>query len=129
MKAKLKPIDRAFYKLNRERKLEAQGGKCYYCKRPLTRNSATVDHVIPISKCGYRHSDHNTVVACSTCNGNKGAKPVQLFTPDPIDVLMAQIAERIEQRTRLAIWRLDFDPKGSFSKWQKYHIKQGRWKK
>ena len=44
---------------------------CQYCNAQVTNNSATMDHVIPLSKGGKTRWD-NIVTACGTCNGRKG---------------------------------------------------------
>lgn len=44
---------------------------CQYCGVELTLNTFTMDHVLPISKGGKTTFD-NIVVACQTCNANKG---------------------------------------------------------
>lgn len=48
--------------------------KCIYCKRKLTLENATTDHIIPISK-GGNNSQVNLVVVCSDCNGDRGVIP------------------------------------------------------
>lgn len=46
---------------------------CQYCKVQLTRNTATVDHVLPLSK-GGKTEWTNIVTACEPCNSKKGDK-------------------------------------------------------
>lgn len=48
-----------------------QDGKCFYCKKDLTFDEATIDHKIPRSK-GGKNSFKNLVVACFNCNQEKG---------------------------------------------------------
>lgn len=126
---KMNRLEKAFYKVERERKLEEQDGRCIYCGGPLTRKAATMDHVIPVSRTGRRHSSLNAVVACKTCNGKKANKDDFEYAPPPLheNPLVAAMFERIEERVRLAEWRLSMDPKGSFRKWLKFHEKRGRW--
>lgn len=50
---------------------DVQGGRCYWCSRPLDRYHA--DHVIPLSRGGSNYPD-NIVVACPSCNGSKHNK-------------------------------------------------------
>jgi 5-methylcytosine-specific restriction endonuclease McrA len=44
---------------------------CQYCATPLSEKTATMDHVLPISK-GGKTSFLNIVAACPTCNSLKG---------------------------------------------------------
>lgn len=52
-------------------------GCCAYCSKPLPFRSATIDHVMPISK-GGSNWPSNLVPACATCNKSKGNR---LWTP------------------------------------------------
>lgn len=52
--------------------LEAQGGRCAYCERPLEPREATADHVIP-RKDGGSDDILNLVAACARCNSQKWA--------------------------------------------------------
>lgn len=63
----------------RERKRSYKGVKrrllrvspfCYWCKKPLDLTSATLDHVIPLSKGGTNGAD-NFVLACDGCNHDR----------------------------------------------------------
>lgn len=45
--------------------------KCWYCGRSISLESATVDHIIPLSKGGKDHR-RNYALACSACNNRKG---------------------------------------------------------
>jgi len=44
---------------------------CAYCGTKVSKNGATVDHVIPVSK-GGKSTFENTVTACRACNNKKG---------------------------------------------------------
>jgi 5-methylcytosine-specific restriction endonuclease McrA len=44
---------------------------CQYCFKPLTEKTATMDHVLPLSK-GGKTNFVNIVAACPTCNSLKG---------------------------------------------------------
>jgi len=44
---------------------------CQYCNTPYTKQSLTLDHVIPISKGGTTEWN-NIVAACNPCNSKKG---------------------------------------------------------
>jgi 5-methylcytosine-specific restriction endonuclease McrA len=47
------------------------GYVCQYCGVDVTRGTATLDHVLPVSH-GGKTTYENTVTACGTCNANKG---------------------------------------------------------
>lgn len=51
---------------------------CHYCRKQLTRFSATLDHIQPVSE-GGDNSLHNLVTSCLHCNSNRGSKPVSDF--------------------------------------------------
>jgi 5-methylcytosine-specific restriction endonuclease McrA len=44
---------------------------CQYCHKPLTEKTATMDHVLPVSK-GGKTNFNNIVAACPICNSLKG---------------------------------------------------------
>lgn len=46
---------------------------CKYCGIILTVETATIDHVIPMSKGGTNAKD-NLVLSCQKCNSQKGSK-------------------------------------------------------
>jgi hypothetical protein len=60
---------------NRLKVFERDGYKCHYCSKQLTRFSATLDHIQPVSK-GGDNSIGNLVTACLHCNAERGNKPV-----------------------------------------------------
>lgn len=47
------------------------GYVCQYCADDVTRKTATLDHVLPVSH-GGKTTFENCCTACSTCNANKG---------------------------------------------------------
>lgn len=55
---------------------------CQYCDLKLTRATATLDHVVPISKGGKTTFD-NVVTSCQPCNSSKGSDlyPMPKITP------------------------------------------------
>ena len=63
---------------NRHKVFERDGYKCHYCEKQLTRFSATLDHIQPVSK-GGDNSFENLVTACLHCNAERGNKPVMDF--------------------------------------------------
>ena len=59
------------------------GRRCVYCATPLTPESATLDHVLPLSR-GGTHAPGNLVIACHDCNQLKGdALPLEFFARNP----------------------------------------------
>ena len=47
-----------------------QNAVCYYCGTGLTPQTATMDHILPISE-GGKSTKGNVVPACKTCNSQK----------------------------------------------------------
>ena len=70
-----KELDFFNVKENREKIFERDGYKCHYCKKQLTRFSATLDHIQPVSH-GGDNSYENLVTACLHCNSQRGSRPV-----------------------------------------------------
>ncbi len=66
-----------FYNIkeNRLKVFERDKYLCHYCKKQLTRFSATLDHIQPVSKGGDNSYD-NLITACLLCNSQRGAKPI-----------------------------------------------------
>lgn len=60
---------------NRLKVFERDNYCCHYCQRQLTRFSATLDHLQPVSRGGDNSFD-NLVTACLRCNSRRGNKPV-----------------------------------------------------
>ncbi len=60
---------------NRLKVFERDSYKCKYCGKQLTRFSATLDHVQPVSRGGTNALD-NLVTACLHCNSSRGNRPV-----------------------------------------------------
>ena len=53
-------------------------GICSYCKKPFTKGTGHVDHIVPVSDGGT--SDHSNVVyVCADCNRRKGTKSLLSF--------------------------------------------------
>lgn len=46
-------------------------GVCYHCEESFSRESLTMDHLIPIVR-GGASSKSNVVVSCKSCNSAKG---------------------------------------------------------
>lgn len=73
--ATLRLLNRASFqkKSPRFRKLalfNRDGWRCQYCDKCLSKDTATVDHVMPSSR-GGKTSWHNCVAACKPCNKKK----------------------------------------------------------
>lgn len=60
---------------NRLKVFERDSYLCKYCDKQLTRFTATLDHVQPVSK-GGDNSIANLVTACLHCNSRRGNRPV-----------------------------------------------------
>ena len=60
---------------NREKVFERDSYSCHYCGKQLTRFTATLDHIQPVSKGGDNSFD-NLTTACLHCNSRRGNKPV-----------------------------------------------------
>lgn len=63
---------------NRTKVFERDGYMCHYCKKQLTRFSATLDHIQPVSR-GGDNSIGNLITACLHCNSERGNRPVSDF--------------------------------------------------
>jgi len=76
-----RPVDQAreldYYNVadNREKVFERDGFKCHYCQIQLTRFTATLDHIQPVSRGGDNSLD-NLVTACLHCNSRRGNRSV-----------------------------------------------------
>lgn len=53
-------------------KLFAKDPFCYWCRCELTRETMTLDHVIPLSRGGLNNAN-NYVAACEPCNTKRGS--------------------------------------------------------
>ena len=60
---------------NRIKVFERDDYKCHYCNKQLTRFSATLDHIQPVSR-GGDNSFENLVTSCLHCNSRRGNRPV-----------------------------------------------------
>ena len=45
----------------------------------VSKNSATLDHIVPISRGGVKSFTANTVLACMECNNQRGSKDARIF--------------------------------------------------
>jgi len=58
-----KPIDRLIF---------AQGGLCFFCRKPLPKNEASVEHLLASAN-GGSNSDENCVACCKAINALFGS--------------------------------------------------------
>jgi len=56
--------------------------KCYWCKCPLTLDTSTIEHIIPLVRGGLEHSNNRTL-ACEDCNHGRGSDMPELSTSNP----------------------------------------------
>lgn len=59
---------------NRLKVFERDGYQCKYCDKQLTKYSATLDHIHPVSEGGDNSYD-NLVMACLQCHSRKSERP------------------------------------------------------
>lgn len=55
---------------------ERDNGQCQYCLKNLTKQDATLDHIIPKSR-GGKNNWNNVVLCCKKCNDKKGSRTPQ----------------------------------------------------
>ena len=74
------PSDIDYYNVreNRLTVFERDAYKCRYCQKQLTRFTATLDHVKPVTE-GGDNSLENLVTACLNCNSQKHRRPLSDF--------------------------------------------------
>lgn len=51
--------------------------KCHWCKRPLTLDTSTLEHIIPLSRGGL-NTMNNLTLACLGCNQERGSDMPEL---------------------------------------------------
>lgn len=78
----LKEADYYNIKENRLKVFERDSFKCSYCHKQLTRFSATLDHIHPVSEGGDNSFD-NLITSCIHCNSKKGGRPIMDFILSP----------------------------------------------
>jgi len=76
-----KDIDYYNARENRIKVFERDTYKCHYCGKQLTRFTATLDHLKPVSEDGDNSFD-NLLTACLNCNSRKNRKTVGDFLAD-----------------------------------------------
>ena len=60
-------------KYSRESIIERDKSLCIYCLKKCSKEEATLEHILPLSR-GGKSSFMNVAVACKTCNNKKGNK-------------------------------------------------------
>jgi 5-methylcytosine-specific restriction endonuclease McrA len=55
----------------RARLIRMNGAHCHWCKQPVTIDTSTVEHVIPLARGGL-DNHNNRVLACAPCNNGRG---------------------------------------------------------
>src|SRR5262245_13067 len=71
-----KPLDRFMF---------AQGGLCFFCKKPLSQSEASVEHLVASANGGNNHDD-NCVVCCKALNSLFG----RMSLKEKIQVILNQ---------------------------------------
>jgi hypothetical protein len=76
--------DLDFYNIkeNRQKVFERDKYLCHYCKKQLTRFSATLDHIQPVSQ-GGDNSYENLMTACLLHNSQRNAQPIMDYLTRP----------------------------------------------
>jgi hypothetical protein len=64
------------------------GERCHYCGEPLTKTTASLDHVVPVSRGGGNSAD-NLVAACMVCNAIKSGRTYEEAAPEILARLVA----------------------------------------
>lgn len=90
-----------------------QGGKCCYCREPMTRETVSADHVVARRNGGIT-SRENIKAACKDCNAAKGHMTEKKFKAllrcpgdgASLGLLMAVFRFRLWTRVELAETRL-----------------------
>ena len=62
----------------RENVWDKTNGYCYYCGTEVTKESMTIDHLVPESNEGNTEIE-NLFPSCKSCNSSKGAKDIEAF--------------------------------------------------
>ena len=60
-----------------EKLLFTQGGKCFFCKKKLERNDASVEHLLAKANGGNNNNNENCVACCKAVNLLFGSLPLK----------------------------------------------------
>ena len=66
---------------------------CYYCREEVTKDNATLDHLIPQSKDG-KNTEENLKTSCLLCNSIKSGKTYEEAAPH----LLKSVSERKKRK-------------------------------
>lgn len=69
---------RVSYKRVRSLLLERGVTKCHWCKEPLTLETSTIEHIVPLSRGGL-DCMQNFTLACNVCNEARGSDMPELY--------------------------------------------------
>ena len=70
------------------RPMFAQGGQCFFCKKTLTKQEASVEHLLASAN-GGKNSDDNCVACCKTLNALLGSMALK----EKVQVILNQNAQ------------------------------------
>lgn len=59
-------------------------GVCYYCEGRFPKEELNMDHVVPLAR-GGKSTKKNCVVACKTCNSEKGHRMTVEMAMDSLE--------------------------------------------
>jgi 5-methylcytosine-specific restriction endonuclease McrA len=66
--------------------------ECHYCGCGLTKDKATLDHVIPLARRKGTNEKENIVICCKPCNTEKGTRPYEEFKAEKLPEKQARRA-------------------------------------
>ena len=89
-------------KKRREAIYRRDKGRCFWCKKALAFDEATMDHVIPKSLGGYAMAS-NLVTACGPCNQRRGNDLDLESLPERYRRVWAQTAGRTRVEPTLSL--------------------------
>lgn len=123
-----------FIKIDRENIWKDQNKKCFYCSKTLSKAEITLDHVVPLKKTNNLHSIKNCVVACFSCNQQKGCNDNFEPVGESHEAWQMQLQnglDRLDLLTKKAMYSIITysgceDRKGSFNKWKSFWEKRNR---
>ena len=73
-----KPEKRSKGSREKRRKMLRKIRVCHWCKEPLTLNTSTIEHIIPLARGGLDCANNRTL-ACKNCNEARGSEMPELY--------------------------------------------------